>query len=79
MTQKQKNPDEWKEELTDFMDAYKNKLKIPDEMDHHEIINHDLNMSRAIYDVYKIFGKDSGDAIENLTLLRNHYISSRLG
>jgi hypothetical protein len=60
------------------MEAYKNKLKIPDEMDHHEIVNHDLTMSKAIYDVYKILGKDSGDAIENLTLLRNHYIRRRI-
>ena len=72
------DPDEWRTELTSFLEAYKDKIKIPEEMDHHEIINNDVTMSKAIYEVYKSSGKDSGDAVENLVLLRNNYIKIHL-
>jgi hypothetical protein len=67
---------DWKADLQLFAETYKDKIKIPDIADYGEIFNMDPDMTKAIYDVYKTGIKDSGDAIENLNLLRNRFIKN---
>ena len=45
-------------------------------MDYGELVDLDLDMSKAIYEVYINKGKDHGDFVENLCLLRKRLVKS---
>lgn len=70
--------DDWKSELSSFAKAYKRNLPIPEICNYDDILNYNQEVSKAIYQVYLMCNKDSGEAIENLSVLRDVWIKDHI-
>jgi hypothetical protein len=69
--------DNWSEDLQKFMEARKKEIPLPEIFGAVDILKMDEKMSEGIYEAYIRSTKDSNEAIENLTILRNRFLKGR--
>ncbi len=69
---------DWKKELAKYIEVLSRNVPLPDGLDYDDLINVNEDVSKGIYDVYIHSGKDQGEFIENLKLLRKRAAASKI-
>lgn len=69
---------DWKKELAKFIEVFAKNVPLPDGIDCDDLIRVDEDVSKSILDVYIYSGKDHGEFVENLKLLRKRASLSKI-